>query len=172
MENGRNLPLCWSSSSQQSNHPRQVPLVLTRRTHDWVLWLTVFTKLDLRKSYLQVPLAGDSRYLTAFVSHDGFFQYKRMPYGLLSAPSAFHKILSSILAGIKGSINIIDGITVHGKDLEERDWYLNEVLSHLNEHNLSLNKVKRKFAVSEVDFTDTDCQQVVSCHWAWMSKPS
>ena len=133
---------------------------------------TVFTKLDLRKSYLQVPLAGDSRYLTAFVSHDGFFQYKRMPYGLLSAPSAFHKILSSILAGIKGSINIIDGITVHGKDLEERDWYLNEVLSHLNEHNLSLNKVKRKFAVSEVDFTDTDCQQVVSCHWAWMSKPS
>ena len=75
-----------------------------------------------------------------------------MPYSLSSAPSAFQKILSSILAGIEGSINIINDIIVQGKDLEEHDRRLIEVLSRPDVHKLSLNKVKCKFAVSEVDF--------------------
>ena len=33
---------------------------------------TVFTKLDTRRSYQQVPMAEDSKYLTAFITH-GFF---------------------------------------------------------------------------------------------------
>ena len=44
-----------------------------------------------------------------------------------------------------------DDMRVHGKDLEEHDWCLNEVLSCLDEHNLSLNKGKCQFAVREVD---------------------
>ena len=113
---------------------------------------TIFSKLDLRKSYLQIPLHKDSKHLTAFITHDGVFQYKRMPYGLSSAPSAFQKILSSILSGVKGAFNIIDDIIVHGKDSEQHDERLNEVLSLLNEHHLSLNTGKCVFSATEVDF--------------------
>ena len=113
---------------------------------------TIFSKLDLRKSYLQIPLHEDSKYITAFITHDGVFQYKRMPYGLSSAPSAFQKILSSILSGVKGAFNIIDDIIVHGKDSEQYDERLNEVLSLLNEHHLSLNTGKCVFSATEVDF--------------------
>ena len=87
---------------------------------------TVFSKLDLRKGYLQVPLHDDSKHLTAFTIHDGVFKYKCMSFGLSSTSSAFQKILSSLLSGIKGAFfNMIDDI--------------NEVLSLLNEHHLSLN---------------------------------
>ena len=106
---------------------------------------TIFSKLDLRKRYLQIPLHEDSKHLTAFITHDGVFQYKRMPYGLSSAPSAFQKILSSILSGVKGAF-------VHGKDSEQHDERLNEVLSLLNEHHLSLNTGKCVFSATEVDF--------------------
>ena len=74
-----------------------------------------------------------------------------MPYGLSSAPSAFQNILSSILSGVKGAFNIIDDI-VHRKDSEKHDERLNEVLSLLNEHHLSLNTGKCVFSVTEVDF--------------------
>ena len=113
---------------------------------------TIFSKLDLRKSYLQIPLHKDSKHLTAFITHDGVFQYKRMLYGLSSAPSAFQKFLSSILSGVKGAFNIIDDIIVHGKDSEQHDERLNEVLSLLNEHHLSLNTGKCVFSATEVDF--------------------
>jgi len=49
--------------------------------------------LDMRRSYQQVPIANDRKYLTAFITQEGVFQYYRMPYGLTSAPSAFQKIV-------------------------------------------------------------------------------
>jgi hypothetical protein len=46
---------------------------------------TVFSKIDLRWGYLQVELAPESRYLTAFVSPDqGVWQYKRLCFGIAS----------------------------------------------------------------------------------------
>lgn len=47
----------------------------------------VFSKLDLRQGYLQIPLHESSRYLTAFETHSEVFQYTWMPFGLSSAPS-------------------------------------------------------------------------------------
>ena len=40
---------------------------------------TVFTKPYMRKIYLQVPFAEDSRYLTAFVTHEGVFSVFQLP---------------------------------------------------------------------------------------------
>ncbi len=113
---------------------------------------TVFTKLDLRRSYLQVNLKEESRQLTAFVTHIGVFQYRRMPYGLSSSPSAFQKILSSILSGLDGAPNQMDDIVVHGKDQAEHDSRLNKVLQKLTDHNITLNGEKCKFSAEEVNF--------------------
>jgi len=113
---------------------------------------TIFSKLDLRRSYLQVPLAESSKPLTAFISHIGVFQYRRMPYGLSSAPSAFQKIITSVLSGCDGALNLLDDIVVHGKNQEEHDKRLHKVLSKLAEVNLTLNTTKCQFHAHEIDF--------------------
>lgn len=69
---------------------------------------TVFSKLDLRQGYLQIPLHPASRDLTAFVTHAGVFRYTRMPFGLSSAPSCFQKVMSTILAGLPGTAVYLD----------------------------------------------------------------
>ncbi|CAM4657545.1 unnamed protein product [Lepidochelys olivacea] len=51
----------------------------------------MFSTLDLQTAYYQVMLHEDSRNLTAFITHEGLFHFKRVPYGLASAPSAFQK---------------------------------------------------------------------------------
>ena len=106
---------------------------------------TVFSKK-------QVPLAERSRYPTAFITHDGVFQYRRIPYGLSSAPSAFQKIVSSILSGMEGTVNLLDDVVVHGRDQAEHDQRLKEVLARFAKHNLTLNKEKCTFTASEIDF--------------------
>lgn len=62
----------------------------------------LFSTLDLKQAYHQIELHTDSRDLTAFVTHDGLYRYKRVPYGLSSAPSAFLKMMCTILQGLKG----------------------------------------------------------------------
>ena len=51
----------------------------------------VFSTIDLANAYYQLPLHEDSRDITAFITHEGLFRFRRVPYGLASAPSAFQK---------------------------------------------------------------------------------
>ena len=46
---------------------------------------TVFSKLDLRSGYHQVPLAPESRYITTFATHQGLWRYTRLNFGTNSA---------------------------------------------------------------------------------------
>ncbi|KAJ8346671.1 hypothetical protein SKAU_G00280720 [Synaphobranchus kaupii] len=113
---------------------------------------TLFTKLDLRQGYLQVPLHPDSRFLTAFVTHVGVFRYTRMPFGLSSAPSCFQKIMATIFAGIPGVVIYLDDIVVHGATPAVHDERLARVLDVLASHNLTLNGEKCIFAVPAIEF--------------------
>ena len=113
---------------------------------------TVYTKLDLRRSYLQVPLEKHSRHLTAFITHDGVFQYCRVPYGLSSAPSCFQKIISDILQDIPGVMSLLDDIVVHASTQIEHDERLNQVMPCLAEQGLTLNVAKCDFSKQEIDF--------------------
>lgn len=62
----------------------------------------LFSIIDLLKAYHQLSLHEDSRDLTAFITHDGFFIFSRVPYGLASAPTAFQKIMAKILKDLRG----------------------------------------------------------------------
>ena len=46
-----------------------------------------FTKLDLSHAYLQVPLDEESCQYITFNTHRGLFEYRRLPFGVASAPS-------------------------------------------------------------------------------------
>lgn len=48
---------------------------------------TLITTLDLYKGYWQVPLGQKDKPKTAFVTPDGFFQFRMMPFGLCNAPA-------------------------------------------------------------------------------------
>lgn len=43
---------------------------------------THFTKFDLRKGYLQVPLTERAKEISVFVTPDGLYQFQVMPFGM------------------------------------------------------------------------------------------
>ncbi|KAJ8356463.1 hypothetical protein SKAU_G00192570 [Synaphobranchus kaupii] len=132
--------------------PDRYPLPTSEELTALFYGSTVFTKLDLRQGYLQVPLHPASRDLTAFVTHAGVFRYTRMPFGLSSAPSCFQKVMSTILAGIPGVAVFLDDIVVHAPDLETHNKCLQGVAQTLLENNLTLNGEKCCFAAPAIDF--------------------
>ena len=112
----------------------------------------VFSKLDLRWGYHQVELHPESRALTTFSTHKGLERYKRLIFGLSSAPQMYQYVIQQTLQGIPGARNISDDIIVFGSDQERHDKNLDQTLSRLESKGLTLNREKCIFSVPELVF--------------------
>ncbi|XP_042215540.1 uncharacterized protein K02A2.6-like [Homarus americanus] len=51
------------------------------------------TKLDLLKGYYQIKLSEEAKQISAFVTAEGLWQYKVMPFGLKGAPATFQRAM-------------------------------------------------------------------------------
>jgi hypothetical protein len=80
-----------------------------------------FSTLDLANGYWQVPVAERDRQKTAFVTPDGLFEFKRMPFGLANAPATFQRLMDQVLNRHKWTACLVylDDILVFGKTFEE-----------------------------------------------------
>ena len=52
------------------------------------------TKVDLLKGFMQIPLTNRVKEMSAFVTPDGLFQYKVMPFGTKNSPATFQCLFS------------------------------------------------------------------------------
>lgn len=74
----------------------------------------LYSTLDLKSVYHQLELHKESRGFTAFITHEGLYQYCRVPYGLSSAPAAFQKMkMKKILSGLEGVHCYLDNVIVY-----------------------------------------------------------
>ncbi|XP_043237499.1 uncharacterized protein K02A2.6-like [Amphibalanus amphitrite] len=113
---------------------------------------SVYSRIDLKTAYHQLRLHKDSRDITAFLTPDGLMRYTRVPFGLVSSGSAFQKLLSSLLKGVPGCGHYLDDILVSGKDHQEHDTRLKEVMDRLARANVTINKDKSVFRQTSIEF--------------------
>lgn len=57
----------------------------------------IFSKIDLKTVYWQVPIKEEDKFLTAFRSYYGLYEWNFMPFGLTNAPAMFQRLMNSIL---------------------------------------------------------------------------
>ena len=113
---------------------------------------TVFSKIDLKWGFHQILLSEDSRHITTFVTHRGLYRYKRLMFGVTSAPEKYQQIVRDVLRGCPGVANIADDLIIHGKGIEEHDRCLFTVLDRLSEVGLTVNGEKCEFRLSKLTF--------------------
>lgn len=73
------------------------------------------SKLDVKDSFLQLELDEESKDVMTFITNRGMFRFKRMPFGLVSAPEVFQRTMDEILVGCDGTWWYIDDIYIEGK---------------------------------------------------------
>lgn len=111
-----------------------------------------FSKIDLNKAFHQVELAEESRAITTFAAHDGYYRYKRLLFGLNCASEVFQCIIERILTGLPGVKTFIDDILVFAASKKEHDNILQAVLDRLKSSGATINKRKCEFGRKEVVF--------------------
>ena len=112
----------------------------------------VFSKLDAASGFWQIPLHAESSKLTTFITPFGRFCFRRLPFGISSAPEIFQRLMSDLLHGKSGTTVIMDDILVHGKTVKEHDLHLEGVLDTVEQSGLKLNKSKCEFRKEEIEY--------------------
>ena len=111
---------------------------------------SVFSKLDLKWGFHQVELETESRRITAFITHRGLFQYKRLMFGITSAPDKYQKIVKDVLIGCKGVANIADDPIIYRCGIKEHHENLVAVLRRLRERGSTQNEKKCQFRLPKL----------------------
>ena len=109
----------------------------------------IFTKLDCKSEFWQVPLSPNSRILTTFITPFGRFCFNRLPFGINSPPEIFQRMMPDILIDTDGVI--CHDVLIHGQDQESHDQRVREVLRRLRAAGLTLND-KCEFSKRTVKF--------------------
>ena len=114
----------------------------------------IISSLDLASAYHQTEIREEDREKTAFTVRQTKYEFRRVPFGLTSAPGYFSRVISETLIGLVGFeiLAYLDDILVFAKTKEEHLQRLEEVLSRLAKANLKLKIQKCKFFTDEVSF--------------------
>ena len=112
----------------------------------------VFSKIDLKWGFHQVELDEESRRVTTFAVLDRLFQYKRLAFGVSSAPELYQKLVRDLLKDLPGIQNAADDMVVHGRDRAEHDDRLHGLLQRLAANGITVNKDKCQFRQTSVIF--------------------
>lgn len=120
-----------------------------------------FTTLDLASGYHQILMNKEDRAKTAFSTPLGHYEFKRMPFGLTSAPATFQRVMNYILTGLQGieCYVYLDDIVIYGRDLKDHNEKLSNVLSRLRYYNLKLQPEKCQFLRIEITYLGHLCNE-------------
>ncbi|GFW17478.1 hypothetical protein TNCV_2650361 [Trichonephila clavipes] len=103
-----------------------------------------FSSMDLRSGYWQIEIDEADREKTAFITPEGLYEFKVMPFGLCNAPATFERMMDNLLRHFKWTMCLcyLDDIIVFSETFDDHLIRLRLVLKCLQEAGLKLNSKK------------------------------
>ncbi|KAK7099413.1 hypothetical protein V1264_003555 [Littorina saxatilis] len=111
-----------------------------------------FTKIDLAKGYWQIPMAESDRAKTAFRTPQGLYQFKKMPFGMSTAPSTFARMMKMLDLDRFKSVHFFDDVLVATEDWCEHLEALDGLLTELGKHGLTVRPSKVEAGFDSIEF--------------------
>eukprot|EP00745_Piridium_sociabile_P007807 TRINITY_DN15246_c0_g3_i2.p1 TRINITY_DN15246_c0_g3~~TRINITY_DN15246_c0_g3_i2.p1 ORF type:complete len:396 (+),score=52.72 TRINITY_DN15246_c0_g3_i2:101-1288(+) len=110
-----------------------------------------FTKIDLTKGYWQIPVNDKDRHKTAFSTPFGLYQWVRMPFGLMTAPATFARMMRALNLS-KNAINFFDDILIHSTSWQQHVSHVKGVMEALTKAGLTARPSKILAGCRELSF--------------------
>ena len=112
----------------------------------------VFSKIDLKSAYHQIPIREADRIYTAFEADGRLYQFTRIPFGVTNGVACFQRVMDKFITenNLKSTFAYLDDITVCGENAEEHDNNLRKFMEVARKYCLTLNDQKCSFNISKL----------------------
>jgi cleavage and polyadenylation specificity factor subunit 1 len=111
----------------------------------------LFSKIDLQKRYLQVPVAEADIAKTAIITPFGLYEFLRTPFGLRNAGMTFQHLMDGILNGLPFVFVYLDDILIASPCEQSHRCHVASVLRILQDNGLLINASKCIFGVETIE---------------------
>ena len=120
----------------------------------------IFSKVDLKDAFFQLPIAKEDIPKTTITTPIGAFEYMRLNFGLCGAAQSFQRFIDCVLRNLKSKDSqndvtlfaYIDDIIIASEDEETHKKDLEALFQRLAEYNLKINLLKCQFIKESIDF--------------------
>ncbi|GFO33886.1 retrovirus-related pol polyprotein from transposon 17.6 [Plakobranchus ocellatus] len=112
----------------------------------------IFTTLDLKSAYHQIPIKEEDKPYTAFEAGGNLYQFKRIPFGVTNGVACFQRIIDSMIRNenIKDTFAYLDNVTICGKNQREHDHNFAVFLKSAKDYNIIFNESKSIISAKEI----------------------
>jgi len=111
-----------------------------------------YSKFDFSSGFWQIPLAEESKDLTAVTTHRGLFRFKVMPFGLVNAPATFNRAMRKLLVDMQSIYSYLDDVVTGTIEWTDHLKILREFFSRVRAANLVLRPAKCQVGFATVDY--------------------
>nr|GEX41336.1 putative reverse transcriptase domain-containing protein [Tanacetum cinerariifolium] len=130
------------------------PLLRINDLFDQLQCLSVYSKVDLRTGYHQLPIREEDIPITALGTRYGHYEFRVMSFGLTNAPTVFMDLMNRVCKPYldKFVIVFIDDIVIYSKNKEEHREHLKTILELLKREQLYAKFSKCDFWLESLQF--------------------
>ena len=113
----------------------------------------VFTTVDLRDAYHQIPIRDSDKPYTAFEACGNLYQFRRIPFGVTNGVACFQRVIDEIIRqeNLRDTFAYIDNVTICGKDLNEHNTNLANFNRVTERYGITLNHSKSIIASEKIN---------------------
>ena len=112
----------------------------------------LFTVVDMKDAFWHVKLSEESSYLCTFNTPWGRKRFLRMPFGISSASEILQQRNDETFGNIPNVYVIADDLIIAGKDEQEHDEALHQVMRRAREANVRFSIEKLQLKIPQVKY--------------------
>lgn len=112
----------------------------------------IFSTIDLKSGYWQLPMDKQDAKKTAFTANGCLYEFTCLPFGVTNGPSYFMRYMHTVLKGIKHTLVYLDDIICFNSSFSDHPVTPHEVLKRLDDYNLKISTNKCYFLNKRFNF--------------------
>lgn len=149
----KRLCIDYSQTINKYTHLDAYPLPNLEEVVAKVSNYKIYSKIDLKSAYHQIPIISENKPYTAFEACGNLYQFRRIPFGVTNGVVCFQRAIDSIIrkSNLEGIYTYLDDITICGKDQKDHDDKLQKFLEIAQKYQLTINKQKSEFSLKEIN---------------------
>ena len=129
------------------------PLPRIDETVNKIAQYRIFSTIDLKSAYHQVPIKPQDKIYTAFQAGSGLYQFTRIPFGVTNGVACFQRIMDTFIKeeNLTDTFAYLDDVTVCGMTEEDHASNLQKFMRAAKEKGISYNPDKCVFGTKSLN---------------------